>query len=75
MAKLSAGVPALLEIEPSGARQIRRAVPGALLVFLAPPSPRRPAAGPELQAAAESDVLQALIGWGELRLAVRRGEW
>jgi hypothetical protein len=25
--------------------------------------------------AAESDVLQALNGWGEMRLAVRRGEW
>ena len=36
--KLSAGVPALLEIDVEGARQIRRAVPGALLVFLAPPS-------------------------------------
>ncbi|HTP16459.1 MAG TPA: guanylate kinase [Streptosporangiaceae bacterium] len=36
--KLSAGVPALLEIDVQGARQIRRAVPGALLIFLAPPS-------------------------------------
>jgi hypothetical protein len=23
----------------------------------------------------ESDVMQALTGWGEMRLAVRRGEW
>jgi guanylate kinase len=37
-AKLRAGLPVLLEIEVSGARQIRGAVPGALLVFLAPPS-------------------------------------
>ena len=36
--KLQSGVPVLLEIEVSGARQIRQAVPGALLVFLAPPS-------------------------------------
>jgi guanylate kinase len=36
--KLAAGVPALLEIDVAGARQIRAAVPGALLVFLAPPS-------------------------------------
>jgi len=36
--KLKAGVPALLEIDVEGARQVRRAVPGALLVFLAPPS-------------------------------------
>jgi guanylate kinase len=33
-----AGTPVLLEIEVQGARQVRRAVPGALLVFLAPPS-------------------------------------
>lgn len=33
-----AEVPVLLEIEVQGARQIREAVPGALLVFLAPPS-------------------------------------
>jgi len=35
---LAAGVPALLEIDIEGARQVRRAVPDALLVFLAPPS-------------------------------------
>jgi guanylate kinase len=33
-----AGVPVLLEIEIEGARQVRRADPEALLVFLAPPS-------------------------------------
>ncbi len=37
-AKLAAGVPVLLEIDLAGARQVRRVVPGALLVFLAPPS-------------------------------------
>jgi guanylate kinase len=36
--RLAAGVPTLLEIDIEGARQVRRAVPGALLVFLAPPS-------------------------------------
>jgi guanylate kinase len=36
--KLAAGVPALLEIELQGARQVRAAMPGAQLVFLAPPS-------------------------------------
>jgi guanylate kinase len=35
---LAAGVPALLEIELQGARQVRSAMPEALLVFLAPPS-------------------------------------
>jgi len=36
--RLTGGVSALLEIDLAGARQVRRAVPGALLVFLAPPS-------------------------------------
>ena len=36
--KAAAGVPALLEIDIEGARQVRRKVPDALLVFLAPPS-------------------------------------
>ena len=35
---LAAGVPALLEIDLQGARQVRAAMPDALLVFLAPPS-------------------------------------
>ena len=36
--RLTRGVPVLLEIEVQGARQVRERVPGALLVFLAPPS-------------------------------------
>jgi guanylate kinase len=36
--RLAAGEPALLEIDVKGARQVRDAVPDALLVFLAPPS-------------------------------------
>lgn len=36
--RLAASVPALLEIELQGARQVRQAMPEALLVFLAPPS-------------------------------------
>jgi guanylate kinase len=36
--KLAAGIPVLLEIDLAGARQVRREMPAALLVFLAPPS-------------------------------------
>jgi guanylate kinase len=35
---LAAGTPVLLEIDLQGARQVRAAMPSALLVFLAPPS-------------------------------------
>ena len=35
---LAAGVPTLLEIELAGARQVRRSMPDARFVFLAPPS-------------------------------------
>ena len=35
---LAAGRPALLEIDLQGARQVRASMPGALFVFLAPPS-------------------------------------
>jgi guanylate kinase len=37
-AKLEAGVACLLEIDLAGARQVKRVVPDARLVFLAPPS-------------------------------------
>lgn len=36
--RLAGGVPTLLEVDLSGARQVRAAMPDALLVFLAPPS-------------------------------------
>jgi guanylate kinase len=36
--RMTAGIPALLEVDVVGARQVRLAVPDALLVFLAPPS-------------------------------------
>jgi guanylate kinase len=37
-ARLEAGLPALLEIDLQGARQVRDAMPAAQLVFLAPPT-------------------------------------
>ena len=36
--RLARGLPALLEIDLQGARQVRAAMPDTLLVFLAPPS-------------------------------------
>jgi guanylate kinase len=36
--RIEAGLPTLLEIDLAGARQVRRTMPDALLVFLAPPS-------------------------------------
>ena len=36
-AKLDAGVPVLLEVDVQGAMQVREAMSGAVLVFLAPP--------------------------------------
>ncbi len=36
--RMSAGVPVLVEVDVVGARQVRAALPDALLVFLAPPS-------------------------------------
>jgi guanylate kinase len=36
--RLAAGTPVLLEIDLQGARQVRRSLPDAQLVFLAPPS-------------------------------------
>lgn len=36
--RLGEGVPCLLEIDLAGARQVKRAVPSARMVFLAPPS-------------------------------------
>jgi guanylate kinase len=37
--RLESGVGVVLEIEVQGARQVRERVPGAVLVFVAPPSP------------------------------------
>jgi guanylate kinase len=42
--KLASGVDILLDIESQGARQVRRAIPDAVMVFLLPPSSRELAA-------------------------------
>jgi guanylate kinase len=65
--QLAAGKPVLLEIDLQGARQVRDAMPGARLVFLAPPS--------------WDELVRRLVGRGtepadvvERRLAVARDE-
>jgi guanylate kinase len=65
--QLAAGVPALLEIDLQGARQVRRTMPGSRFVFLAPPT--------------WEDLVQRLVGRGteneeerERRLATARVE-
>ena len=65
--RLAAGLPVLLEIELQGARQVRAAMPEALLVFLAPPT--------------WDDLVSRLVGRGteapdvvERRLATARVE-
>ena len=65
--RLAAGLPVLLEIELQGARQVRAAMPAALLVFLAPPT--------------WDDLVSRLVGRGtetpdviERRLATARVE-
>jgi guanylate kinase len=65
--RLAAGVPLVLEIEVQGARQVRRTLPEAVQVFIAPPSPEA--------------LRERLIGRGtddpevvERRLDVARGE-
>ena len=65
--RLDAGVPLVLEIEVQGARQVRRTLPEAVQVFIAPPSPEA--------------LRERLVGRGtddpevvERRLQVARGE-
>jgi guanylate kinase len=65
--RIAAGVPVVLEIEVQGARQVRAAMPEAVQVFIAPPSP--------------AALRTRLIGRGtddsaevERRLAVAAGE-
>ncbi len=62
-----AGIPVVLEIEVQGARQIRAAMPEAVQVFIAPPSPE--ALRERLRARGTDDEAEV-----ERRLAVAEGE-
>ncbi len=65
--RLQAGVPLVLEIEVQGARQVRRTLPEAVLVFSAPPSPEALRARLVARGTDDAEVV-------ERRLAVAEGE-
>jgi guanylate kinase len=67
--RLAAGVPVLLEIELEGARQVRRVMPGATLVFLAPPSWEVLAARLSGRGTEPDDVVQARLERAQVELA------
>jgi guanylate kinase len=67
--RLAAGVPVLLEIELEGARQVRRVMPGATLVFLAPPSWEVLASRLSGRGTEPDDVVQARLERAQVELA------
>lgn len=63
--ELRAGRNVILEIELEGARKVRRQIPGAILIFIAPPSPeelRRRLEGRETEASADIEARLARAG-------------
>ncbi len=67
--RLAQGIPALLEIELQGARQVRESLPEAVLIFLKPPSwaeleRRLTGRGTE-----SSDVVRARLAQAEVEMA------
>ena len=70
--QLAAGQSVLLEIEVQGARQVRAAVPEALLVFLTPPSLGR-AGGPAARPRHRGRRRPSRAGWPRPRRAGGRG--
>jgi guanylate kinase len=65
----SSGNPVLLEIEISGAQQVRRAEPDAMLVFLAPPSREALVARLTGRGTEPDDVVAARLARAEDELA------
>jgi len=76
--RLARGVPVVLEIEVQGARQVRRTLPDAVQVFIAPPSPAalrarlvgRGTDPPEQVEARLARALEELAAQGEFRHVV-----
>lgn len=67
--KLERGVPALLEIELQGARQVRASMPEAVLVFLKPPSREELARRLTGRGTESADVVRARLAQAEVELA------
>jgi guanylate kinase len=70
--RLAAGTYALLEIELQGARQVRRAMPAARLVFLAPPSREELARRLVGRGTEDEAAIAERLGVAEVELAAAR---
>lgn len=72
LARLAAGVPTLLEVDLQGARQVRAAMPEALLVFLAPPSWEELVRRLTWRGTEPADVIRRRLATARLELAAER---
>jgi guanylate kinase len=69
---LAKGVPTLLEIDLQGARQVRESMPGALLVFLAPPSWEELESRLRGRGTEPEDVISRRLAAGRVELAAEK---
>jgi guanylate kinase len=67
--RLKAGLPALLEIDLAGARQVRAAMPDAQLVFLSPPSWEELALRLTGRGSEDADAIADRLGRARIELA------
>jgi guanylate kinase len=66
---LASGTPTLLEIELEGARQVRKSMPDARFVFLAPPSPEELVHRLSGRGTETEDALRARLARAEVEMA------